>query len=187
MSDKTDKSEISVDDFDLDDFIGGGTTTVRKVKLYQKAGLIGEADELKAQLDIVSKIPAKQRSITDVSPSKLKQQIKDLYEEFEQSGRWFKIKGITRSRIDEIRKKVEKAAKNKDVEDDDIMYACLADAIVTPKVRDAEQIKRLRSQFGENQYLQLTSMFNEACYGEVDIDVPFSVRSFDSEEAEDDS
>lgn len=185
MSDKTDKSEISVEDFDLDEFINGGTTTVRKVKLYQKAGLVGEADELKAQLEIVSKVPAKQRSISDVSPVKLKQRIRSLYEEFEESGKWFKIKGITRARIDEIRKKVEKA--NKNATDEDVMYACLADAIVVPRVRDAEQIKQLRSQFGENQYLQLTTAFNEACYGEVDIDVPFSVRSYDSEEAEDDS
>lgn len=185
MSEKTDKSELSVEDFDLDEFIAGGTTTVRKVKLYQKAGLIGEADELKAELELVSKIPAKNRSITDPSPAKLKQKIRDLYEEFEESGRWFKIKGITRARIDKIRKDVLKA--NKDAEDDDVMYACVADAVVTPNVKDGAQIKRLRAQLGESQYLQLTTAFNEACYGEVDIDVPFSVRSYDSDEAEDDS
>lgn len=181
----SDKTEIDVDSFDLDEFIGGGTTTVRKVKLYQKADLIGEADQLKSQLEIASKTPAKQRSITDVSPAKLKQQIRTLYEEFEESGRWFKVKGITRTRIEKIRKEVLKAKKN--AEDDDVMYACLADAIVTPAVKDAEQIKRLRMTLGENQYLQLTAAFNEACYGEVDIDVPFSVRSFDSDETEDDS
>lgn len=181
----SDKTQIDVDSFDLDEFIAGGTTAVRKVKLYQKAGLIGEADKLKSELEIAQKTPAKNRSITDVSPAKLKQQIRDLYEEFEESGRWFKVKGITRARIDKIRKDVMKA--NKNAEDDDVMYACLADAVVTPNVKDAEQIKRLRSHLGENQYLQLTTAFNEACYGEVEIDVPFSVRSYDSDEAEDDS
>src|SRR5690242_13568359 len=70
---------VSAEDFDFEDFLAGARPTRRAAKLYMRADLIGELEELAQTIEADGGDPGDDP------------RFRELYETFHASGRWFTV------------------------------------------------------------------------------------------------
>lgn len=177
----TDSTEITTDEtpeldpvaFDLDAWIGGVTSTVRAVTLYQRPDLLAEVDRLQRELRIAEQTPAEDRGMNDPTPDGVRAELERVARLFESSAIVFKVEG----RSDEARERIEKRLKKQGVTDElTIVLHQLEDAIVEPKGVTADFLRKLNDR-SEPQVKMLLTAASLANFQPPRVDVPFSSGS----------
>lgn len=165
--------ELDPETFDLDAWIGGVTSTVRAVTLYQRPDLLGEIDKLTRELRIAEQVPAEDRGMNDPTPDGIRRQIEAMASEFEKSGVTFKVEG----RSDEARERIAKRLKKQGVTDEyDVVLHQLEDAIVSPKGVTISFLRTLAEK-SETQLKMLLTVASLANFQPPAVAVPFSSKS----------
>ena len=145
----------TVEEFDFDDFLSGVRPTRRRVKLYAKAHLLAEMDELAER--------AADNDLADEQLAEIEERFHALREEFRASGRWFTVEKRSSDAIRKFRRELAKRAKidvNKDGDtrdgEDSITLAIhqVAEQVISPEGVTADGIRRLyEANEGEFQKL----------------------------------
>lgn len=165
--------ELDPATFDLDAWIGGATSTVRAVTLYQRPDLVGVIDELQRQLRLAEMVADEDRGMNDPTPDGIRGEIERVAREFEKSGLLVKIEG----RTDEARDRIEKRLKKQNVTDKEtVVLHQLADAIIEPKGVTPEFLRKLQA-VSEPQLKTLLVAAGLASLEPPKVDVPFSRAS----------
>jgi hypothetical protein len=121
--------DINEETFDLDEWIDGVEATVRSVRIYRRADLIGEIEDLQSRHALAKQIPSEERGLTDESPDAIMEQLIAKAEEFNRSVLVIKVRGQSRDVVDAAIKRGKKAG----VDEADVQLQLIADAIISPK------------------------------------------------------
>lgn len=165
---------LDPDSFDVDSWLDGIEPTTRAVKVYRKPQLLGRVDELMGRLRVAESIPEDDRAMSDESPASIRQELNAVAEEFEASGRWWKVAARSDDRVQAVKDAARAADKN--ISDHEVELHLLADAIVEPVGVTVAHLRKL-SAASEIQVKQLVVARSLANNQPPQVDVPFSPSS----------
>lgn len=164
--------------FDVAAWVSGVTGTIRSVKLYQRADLLADVDDLTQRLRVAESVSAEDRGLNEESPSSIRQELEQVAHQFEASAVTFKVQG----RSDDWREKVQKRLKKAGVTDDDeVLFHQVAESVVEPKGVTVEVLRAL-AEVNETQYKMLVVASSLANNQPPRVDLPFSRASSKSRE-----
>lgn len=148
-------TELDPEDFNLDDWLMDAQLPKRSVKVYKRADLLAELDELERQIRIEDTVGASDESLSSGS-SKLVRRYQEIAEEFAASALTITVRGLLMEEITEI---TQKAQKNKwPLHVSGIHY--IAKAIVSPAI-SLEGIYKLEKVIGSAQIGRVAAIVNE--------------------------
>jgi len=158
-------------------WIAGATSTVRSVKLHQRADLMAVSDELQDKLRLARMIPADDRALGELSPEAILEQLEQVARQFEASAIVIKVEG----RSDESRKAIEKRLTNGKTkpDEDEVTLHQLADAVIEPPGITVDFLRMLRERM-QAQYQQVLLAYVQASGQPPAVTLPFSSESSSS-------
>lgn len=166
--------DVAEDTFKLDDWIRGIQPTIRSVKLYGRADLLADIDELDRQIKARRAAgPEGEDSLDEESTSALQDRLEQLYAQFAASAITFRVQG----RSDQWRDDALKRLKKDGIDDEnERTLRLLADSIVTPAGVTYEHLVHLQ-KVSEPQVKMLLVAWGMANHQPPRVDVPFSPAS----------
>lgn len=165
---------LDAETFSLDDWVSGIVGTTRSVRLYSRADLLAEIDEVQARIRVTRQIPAEDRGINDESPESLSAHLEVLAEQFEESGRTFRVQGRSFAHREALEKRLKDV--DPDVSDEDVFLHQLADQVVEPSGVTVDTLRVLHER-AEPQLAMLSAAARSANTEAPTVTLPFSSRS----------
>jgi hypothetical protein len=171
-ADEVETPEVD-EDFNLDEWISGISPTVRAVKIYQRHDLFARLDELETELRVTKAIPADDRGANDPTPESVEAEMDEVLKVIDESGVWFKIKGLS----DDARDAIKDRLKKRGVKDDlTVALHELAAAVVSPPGVTATHLRTI-GEANEVQLKMLMATFGFACTQPPRVTAPLSRSS----------
>ena len=158
--------KIDAEDFDWDSFLQGVRPTRRAVRIYARADLVADMEEVAAGYR--DDLPAAEKR-------KIAERVAALREEFEASARWFVAEARSADRVDKVRREAAKRhgitlppddatgdeALISRADYDTLERAIVADAIVVPSGLTEEGLARL-AEAAPTEYPKLVVAMKQA-------------------------
>lgn len=143
--------------FDLDAWLSGASRPQRSVRIFQRGDMLAELDELGREIELAEAVGDAERSLTDASPTTLRQKYAELSEEFAASCLDVRVQGHDQDETKEIMGERFAQSDIPAVERDLIF-----DALVYPKMT-REQYDRFVGAIGPAQFEAIKSAYTSAC------------------------
>lgn len=171
----SEKTEFTPEEFVFADWLAGAHKPTRGSTVFQRGDLMAELDRVREKIQVAELIPAEERSLTDISPQKLREEYAALSDEFYKSGLFVKMAGLTPDEQVKISNELDKETFSKYEKGDQsdealaafsearktLTYRLLAESIVSPKL-DEQQLRELHKVIGDAQFNKIVQDYKLA-------------------------
>lgn len=168
--------------FNLDAWLEDAVRPQRSIRIYQRADVMADLDQLRQRIDLAEREAGDERSVGDTTLDALESEWAAKAAEFADSALDIRLQALNSKDIRSVEDEVfaglpPKAKKDpSDEKSEELNLSLLARAIVDPPMSVA-QVKKLTDRIGEPQVLKLIAAWRLAGVQDFDVSAPFSRAS----------
>lgn len=175
-------NEITLADFDLDEWIDGTSGITGVARLVQRGDLLAKRDRLEAELSALRRVPPGDLGVADRTPEQVEAELEQCYEEIWSSMLWVHIQDRTEARRQSIRDRLKKegvASEDRGlyVIADSIVKVETADGRIVPLPEDGfpvEKLRKIRDRLGDAGLVDVVRVFQQVTSQSPSVRAPLS-------------